>query len=244
MKMPISIRLAIRQWLARPLRPVLCSLAISAAVALIICVGAAMDSLRYSVDNAIGQALGVAEVHVRPAQRETDARVPDGVLQKVRALPEVDFAAGRLNSQAALDRGDNHLWFDVSGIDEPLDDKLRPKTFIDGHTLTGSPDEILVDSKIAETMSLKVGEEVAYKIKDLPPRNLKIVGIVRRPSIEFITKPTMYVPLAVLTKDLDIPPELSVLDIKLKGSSGIEDFDLYAKDLQKILGPSIEASPG
>src|SRR5262245_5930490 len=96
--MPVSMRLAIRQWLARPLRPVLCSLAIAAAIALIVCVGAAMDSLRYTVSAAIGQVLGAADIHVRPAQRQTDARVPQGILDRLHNLPEVELASGRLNT--------------------------------------------------------------------------------------------------------------------------------------------------
>src|SRR4051812_47604204 len=123
MTMPISIRLATRQWLARPLRPVLCSLAIAVSVALIIVVGAAMDSLRYSVQHAVGQALGVAEVHVRPAQRGTDARVPQKILDQVRTLPEVDFAGGRLLSKASVKTTDDTHWYDVVGIDPRTDDK-------------------------------------------------------------------------------------------------------------------------
>src|SRR3954470_22758495 len=135
MIMPISIRLAIRQWLARPLRPVLCSLAIAAAVTLIICVGAAMDSLKYSLSNAIGQAMGVAEVHIRPAQQGTDARVSQEMLDKLRARPEVDFAGGRLASLGVINKDGDHV-FDVMGITEPLDQKLRPKNFGAGHTVS------------------------------------------------------------------------------------------------------------
>ena len=250
MTMPIAMRLAIRQWLARPLRPALCSLAIGAAVALIVLIGAAMDSLRFSVSNAIGQALGVAEIHVRAAQRGTDARVPASVLQAVKALPEVELAGGRLTTQAVLIKGDDRLWFDVVGIDEPLDEQLRPKYFSAGQTLSGPPDEILVDTMIAEKMALKVGEPIVYGIGDQPPKYLRIVGIVKRPVIEFIARPTMYVPLAVLTKDLGIPPEYSVLDLKLKekaGPAGVGaglDFDQYAKDLGKKLGPSVDVTPG
>src|SRR4051812_28551334 len=143
MQLPIAIRLAVRQWLARPLRPVLCSLAIAASVALILTVGAAMDSLKESVQHAIGRALGVAEVHVRPAQRGTDARVAPAMLDKVRALPEVEFANGRIMSKGVLTKGEDHLWYDVVGLNEPLDETLRPKTLAAGRTLSGAEDEIL-----------------------------------------------------------------------------------------------------
>src|SRR3954470_22131343 len=102
MIMPISIRLAVRQWLARPLRPVLCSLAIAVSVALIICVGAAMDSLRYTIVHAVGQAQGVSELPSRPPQRVTDPLVLQKPLDQFRSLPEVELVAARLLSRAPL----------------------------------------------------------------------------------------------------------------------------------------------
>jgi putative ABC transport system permease protein len=245
---PISWRLAIRQWRARPLRPILCSLAIAAAVALIVAVGASMDSLRRAVSTSIGQMLGVADIHVRPAQRGTESRVPETLLERLRALPEVELANGRLASQAALTKGDDHLWFDVVGIAEPLDNRLRPKILQAGRTLSGQPDEILVDTAIAQKMSLHVGDEISYSIKENPPRMLRVVGIVKRPLLELIARPTMFVPLSALTSDLGIGREYSVLDLKLRqpaGAVGAEiDVDAFAKQLGQTLGPSVDVTPG
>ena len=248
MNMPIALRLATRQWFARPLRPILCSLAIAASVALIVCVGVAMDSLRYTLSAAIGRALGVAEVHIRPSQSGTDARVPQAILDRVRALPEVDFAAGRLHSFAALTKGDDHLWYDVLGVDLNLDEKLRPKTFRTGHTFSANPqiaeNQILIDSQVAEKLSLKVGDKIAYAENDASTRTLEVVGILARPNLELLSKPTLYVSLPSLAKDMGISGEYNVIDIKLKESSGIEDFDQYAKTLGATLGPMYEVSPG
>src|SRR5205823_3158392 len=115
-----------------------------------------------------------------------------------------------------------------------------------GHTLSadGEVHEILVDSTIADFLSLHVGDEVPYHVKDNPPRTMKVVGIVRRPTLEFISRPTMFVPLAGLTTDLETPGKYSVLDIKLKDSANIDDLDAYAKQLAKELGPSVDVSPG
>ncbi len=248
MNMPIALRLATRQWAARPLRPILCSLAIAAAVALIVCVGVAMDSLRYTLSAAIGRALGVAEVHIRPSQGGTDARVPQSILDRVRALPEVDFAAGRLHSFAALTKGDDHLWYDVLGVDLNYDEKLRPKTFRAGHTLSTDPQiaasQILIDSQVAEKLSLNVGDKVAYAENDTSTRTVEVVGILARPNLEILSKPTLYVPLQSLAKDMNVAGEYNVIDIKLKDSSGIDDFDQYAKTLGATLGPIYEVSPG
>ena len=257
--MTITIRLAIRQWLARPLRPVLCSLAIAASVALIICVGAAMDSLRASVSHAIGRALGVAEIHVRPSQRDTDARLPQAMLDQIRALPEVDFAGARLSSpniKAVLGTGDDHRVFDVVGIDEPLDEKLRPKNFAEGGPFApDSSDEILIDGAVADVMHLKLGDHVAFTLQtDRPPRQVKIAGIIEHPRLELLSQPTVYVSLASMVHDLGIAPEYAVIDIKLKdtylagvsqgGGEPADPFEVYANKLQEKLGKSVEIAPG
>jgi putative ABC transport system permease protein len=247
MTMPIALRLAIRQWLARPLRPILCSLAIAAAVALIVAVGSAMDSLRASVRESIGQMLGVADVHVRSAQRGTDARLTTDLLLRLRAMPQVEMAGGRLASQAALTKADEHKWYDVVGIQEPLDNKLRPKQMDSGRTLSGAPDELIIDTIIAHDMNLKLGDDVLWAVKENPPKKLRIVGIAKRPVIEIMAKPTMFVPLGLLTRDLGIPTEYSVLDLKLReldASGAAPDADAFAKALGKTLGPSVEVTPG
>ena len=248
MTMPIALRLAIRHWLARPLRPILCSLAIAAAVALIVAIGASMDSLRRAVAGSVGQVLGVADIHIRPAQRGTDVRLPADILDRLRARPDVELASGRLASQAALTKGDDHLWFDVIGIDVPLDDALRPKIMQAGVPLSGRPDEILVDTLIADKMSLHVGDQVDYALQDVPPRKLRIVGIVKRPVIEFISKPILCVPLSVLVQDLGGPFQYSVLDLKLRRPPGALasdiDVDVVAKQLGQALGPTVEVLPG
>ncbi len=244
MNSPIALRLAVRQWFARPLRPVLCSLAIAAAVALIVCIGAAMDSLRYTIDHAIGQALGVADIHVRPAQRDTDARVSRALLEQLRARPEVELADARLLTSAALGAGEHQGVYDVVGIDPVLDETLRPKIYEAGGKLSGKPAEAIIDGVIAENMGVKLGDSFLFSVKSNPPRPFKIVGIVERPRLEILARPTLFVPLDLLIKDLGAPDEYNVIDLKLRESSGIDDYDVYAKTLGKELGPAYEVSPG
>ena len=246
--LPIALRLATRQWLARPLRPVLCSLAIAAAVALIICVGVAMDSLRYTITSMIGQVLGVAEAHVRPAQRGTDARLPAAMLDRLRALPEVEFAGGRLHSFAVLTKGDDRLWYDVLGIDPALDERLRPKTYKEGRGLSAdaaqADGEMLLDASIAEKLNVHAGDRLTYAEDEKKVRTLTVVGVLQRPNLEILAKPTIYVSLASLTADMGIPAGYNVLDLKLKDTAGIQDYESYAKDLEKRLGPETEVAPG
>jgi putative ABC transport system permease protein len=248
MSTPISIRLALRQWLARPLRPILCSLAIAAAVALIVCVGAGFDSLRYSLRTTIGQMLGVADVHVRPASKSSNARLPDSLLGQLRARPDVDFAAGRLQSQLAIRKpGAEKHWFDAVGVDPAWDEKLRPKKYTPpggGHPLTGHPDEVVIDSGVAEAIDAHVNDSVLLSADNSPERKATVVGIAKRPAIEMITKPTIYLPLDVFAKELRIAPQYNVIDVKFKDSVKIDDYDAYAEKLEKQLGKGVHVSAG
>ena len=239
--MPIALRLALRQWLARPLRPVLCSLAIAAAVALIITVGACFESLRYSLLTSIGQMLGVAEVHVRPAQKGTAARVPGALVDTLRKRPDVELAAGRIEGQAAITKGDEHRWFNVVGIDPLLDDKLRPKQYREGRGLSSKEDELVVDSTVSDLVGLHIGDVAEFSVDGLAKRNVTVVGIIKRPAIELISKPMMYLPATVFARDLGVPLEFNVVDLKLRD---VDDFEVYSKQLSKELGPSYAVTAG
>ncbi|HVS69792.1 MAG TPA: FtsX-like permease family protein [Phycisphaerae bacterium] len=240
----IALRLAVRQWLARPVRPLLCSLAIAAAVALIICCGAAFESLRYSFHVTVGQMLGVAEIHIRTAQRGTQDRLPQSLFDQLQKRPEVETVSGRMQAQAGLTKGDVDLWFDSVGVDPKRDEELRPKIYNSGHALTGAANEIVIDAAVANSLHAQVGDVINYTSDGMRSRKVTVVGIVKRPTIEIISKPTIYLPIDQLAKDLGTAPAYDVIDLKLRDSAGIEDLDAYAKRLHKELGPGVTVTPG
>lgn len=242
--MPIALRLALRQWLARPLRPILCSVAIGAAVALILVVGACFDSLRFSLTTAIGQMLGVAEIHVRPAVKGTGARLPQALLLQLRSRPDVELAAGRMEANAGLAHSGDRRWFAVVGVDPQWDQVLRPKSYVAGRPLAANPAEIVIDASVSKYLNAKVGDPVEFTIDGQTTRTATLVGIVKRPAIELISKPTAYLPLEALANDLHVPPEFNVIDLKLRESAHVDDYDAYAKRLAKELGPSVHVAPG
>jgi putative ABC transport system permease protein len=171
-------------------------------------------------------------------------------LDQVRARPEVEMASGRLHSLAILTHGEDRRYFDVLGVDPTTDNQLRPQNYGEGGPLTGRNDEMVVDASIAQVLHFKLGDKVKFAEKDnlsekeTAPRMLTVVGIIQRPTIELIARPTVFVSLASLAKDMGITPEYSVIDLKLKESAGIEDYDQYAMSLGKILGPAVEVTPG
>lgn len=245
MALPISLRLAIRQWLARPLRPLLCSLAIAAAVALVLCVGAGFDSLKVSLGKMLGQMLGVAEVHIRHPQRGINGRVSADVLDKVRARPEVELAAGRVQTSALikpLTPGAETRWYDTVGVDTAHDEELRPKPYLAGRA-PRALEEVALDQQISDKFSLKLGDKAEFSTDGLERRQVTIVGIIKRPAIELLSRPTIYVPIDQLAKDLGIKREYNVIDIKTRPGA-VEDFDAYAKSLGKELGEGVQVVAG
>ena len=238
--MPVSLRLAIRQWLARPLRPILCSLAIAAAVALIVGVGAGFDSLRATVMSISGQVLGRGDVHVRSSTRGVQNRMPAAMLAQIRAHPEVALASGRLQNQIALQKGaDERVWFQAIGIDVEKDEALRPKTYVAGHAPRGA-DELVIDENVAQQIGVAQGDKVTVVGDAGKPRTATIVGILKKPQLEMLQKPTLLLPLAALIADTGMPAiEYSVIDIKLKGTADGAAQDAYAKSLGEQLGKSV-----
>ena len=81
-------------------------------------------------------------------------------------------------------------------------------------------------------MNLKANDTVTFSPDGVATQPVTIVGIIKRPSIEIIAKPTLYAGLAPLAAALHITPEYDVLDLKLRDSANIDDFDIYAETPQ------------
>ncbi len=251
--MPVSLHLAIRQWRARPLRPILCSLAIAAAVALVVCVGAGFDSARATMSKMIGQMLGTADIHVRSTAHPPSNRLPVAVLDGLRARSQVAMASGRLQAQlaiavqAAVGEGAGKSepqaepeikWFNAVGIDPRYDDRLRPKAYITGSALSGADEQIVIDEVVAKRVNAKLGDVIRVgNGQTLHPAH--VVGIVAGPTIELVQHPTVYVTDKSLARDLALPLEYNVIDLELKPGVQVQD---YAKTLQADLGATMKVA--
>lgn len=242
--MPVSLRLAIRQWLARPLRPILCSLAIAAAVTLIVAVGAGFDSLKATFLAASGQMLGRADVHVRSALRGIKSRLPAEVLSKLAARPEVAVTSGRLEAQVALQKGKgDRLWFNAVGVDPGADEQLRPKTYVAGGPLRGAGD-IVIDESVAEKLQAHLGDTLQVDGDGGKPRQVRVVGIVSKPQLPMVIHATVFLPLAGLVADAGLPgPAFNVIDVKLKGETSGVAQEQYADKLAGELGKTVSVTP-
>jgi putative ABC transport system permease protein len=102
----------------------------------------------------------------------------------------------------------------------------------------------VIDGGIADLMDAKVGDTLTFSPDGESTVPVTVVGIIKRPSIEIIAKPTMYMDLATLAELRHTAPEYDVLDLKLRDSANIDDFDSYAKSLNKELGTAVRVSAG
>ena len=150
-----------------------------------------------------------------------------------------------MQAQVALNVPGNHRWFEAVGIDAPLDDRLRPKRMAGGVPLGGGADEILIDQSVASVLPANVGDtvtlETANAAEGSAPHPMRVVGIVKRPQIEFLVKPTVYLPMATLAAYMGGEAAYNVIDVKLKAEP--EDLPAYTRELTKALGPEALAAP-
>lgn len=98
--MPPAWRLAINSLSERRSRTALLSGAVALSAALIVSVACAMATIHGAINYQLAATVGAADLRIKPAG--TGATLPAAVLDEVRAWPEVDRAAGRLQGTLAL----------------------------------------------------------------------------------------------------------------------------------------------
>jgi len=98
--MPPAWRLAINSLSERRSRTTLLSGAVALSAALIVTVACAMATIQGAISHQLAATVGAADLRIKPAG--TGATLPIGVLDQVRAWPEIAQAAGRLQGTLAL----------------------------------------------------------------------------------------------------------------------------------------------
>jgi putative ABC transport system permease protein len=225
----------------------LCSLAIAAAVALVLCVGAGFDSIRQTLKTTVSTMLGTADLHVRSKARPPANHVPTEVLDTLRKRPEVALASGRLQAQLAIAispppgqpvnaSGPTLHWVAAIGIDPAYDDRLRPKHYVSGGPLTGPDNQIVIDEAVARDIQARVGDVLSVG-NGLEMHPCTVMGIISGPTIELVQQPTTLVTIPVLAHAMGLPMEYSVIDVELRPST-VTVAD-RADQLQKDLGPDL-----
>ena len=185
-------RVAIRGLLARKLRSALTAIAIVLGVAMVSGTLVLTDTIEKAFDSIFSSSYEQTDAVVSGKKlvewsQTGKAQVSPDVLATVRALPEVDAAAGTIldlsgdsNQAKILDKNGkaiqgNNPTFGL-GID-PTDERFNPFKLVEGDWAAG-PHQVVVDLNTADEQGFKVGDTVKVA-GDGPVRAYTLTGIAR-----------------------------------------------------------------
>ena len=185
-------RVALRGLLARKLRSTLTAVAIVLGVAMVSGTLVLTDTIDKAFDSIFSSSYEQTDAVVSGKKlvewsQTGKAQVSADVLAKVRALPEVEAAAGTIldisgdaNQAKILDREGkaiqgNNPTFGL-GVD-PQDERFNPFELVEGDWASG-PRQVVVDVNTADEQGFRVGETVKVAGEG-PVRSFELVGIAR-----------------------------------------------------------------
>ena len=185
-------RVAIRGLLARKLRSTLTAIAIVLGVAMVSGTLVLTDTIDKAFDSIFSSSYEQTDAVVSGKKlvewsQTGKAQVPAELLTEVRALPEVEAAAGTIldmsgdaNQAKILDRDGeaiqgNNPTFGL-GVD-PADERFNPFELVEGDWASG-PNQVVVDANTADEQGFHVGETVKVAGEG-PVRSFELVGIAR-----------------------------------------------------------------
>ena len=185
-------RVALRGLLARKLRSVLTAIAIVLGVAMVSGTLVLTDTIDKAFDSIFSSSYEQTDAVVSGKKlvewsQTGKAQVSEDVLAQVRALPEVEAAAGTIldmsgdaNQAKILDReGEaiqgNNPTFGL-GVD-PGDERFNPFELVEGDWASG-PKQVVIDVNTADEQGFRVGETIEVAGEG-PVRSFELVGIAR-----------------------------------------------------------------
>src|SRR4051812_18092831 len=170
------IKVALKSLAARPARTALTMLAIVLGVAMVASAFTVSDTMRKAADSLSGAAYKDTDAVVtgRTAFKTSTSnewavdkpKVPAALLDKVRALPQVQVAVGDITDQNAKVIGSDGKpvgdgpYFGI-GYDARAAgaEKINPLHLTDGRWATG-PGQVVLDNGTADKIDAKVGDQV------------------------------------------------------------------------------------
>ncbi len=192
------IRVALRGLAGRKLRALLTALAIVLGVAMIAGTYVLTDTIDRAFATVFTEAYAGTDAVVTGKEAfTTDFGLPppfdEGLLEEVRALPEVEAAVGGVSDLAQLTAKDGSLISTggapslAFGIDTS-EERFNALELVDGGWPAG-PGEVVIDAGTAEGEGYKVGDEIGVVAKG-PVELFTIVGIARFGSVDSIGRAT------------------------------------------------------
>ncbi|MEY2425449.1 MAG: putative transport system permease protein [Actinomycetota bacterium] len=175
---------SVRNLARRKGRYALTASGIALGVAVLFAVQIMSGATNDALDRAIHGSAGEYDVYVHPVGN-FDATFAPGMLERVRALPDVALAGTSTNFRSALSKPgvarDPDAFPDIAfveGVDLAIDGKARQFELKDGRLFNQGADEVVLGRHIAERIHVGVGDQVAIAAPS-GSITLPVVGILR-----------------------------------------------------------------
>ena len=251
---------AINNLAGRKGRSLLLVAAVALATSLTVAAAAVLGTMQHSLAQAVGRMTGLGDVTVR--HRYGD-RMAASFLDAVRSWPQVEVASGRFGTGATLSNPNvqGRSYAALVGVQIPQDAALNPLALTEGRPLR-RPGETVIDQFLAQRLGLSLNDPIevraggsadmltgladmmlGYKrsIWSRDPgieghMRLKVVGIVERPRLQVLQRPTALVLLEQARRLANVDGTLDSIHLKLREAV---DPETFRADHQAALPPGV-----
>ncbi len=241
------IRFALRDLLGRKFRAILTSLAIVLGVAMVSGTYVLTDTIQKAFDNLFKDSYANTSVVVGPKKvvhfaSSGTAIVPEELLARIKALPDVDAAVGGITDFARLiDREGKPI--SAGGAPtfgfsyDRSEPQFNPTRLTSGRWAAG-PDEVVIDKGTADKKGFRVGEPIGVAGRG-PVETFAISGIARFGTVDSIGGATFAI--------FDLPTaqrffhKEGVFDgIQVAAKAGVDPAKLAA-EIRPLLPPTLKS---
>ncbi|HVT19769.1 MAG TPA: FtsX-like permease family protein [Mycobacteriales bacterium] len=239
--------------LAHKLRLALTALAIVLGVTFISGTFVLTDTLHRTFANLIGNIYGKVDLQVRGVAQFKDtgfgeraARnpVPESLLSKVRAVPGVDSAQGRVDGYAQFIAPDGTAIAPTGGgtrgISYDPDPRLTELHVVSGRP-PSQPGDVAMDAGTAKKYHFSVGQQVKVLLSG-PTRTFTLSGIVKVGTADNLAGTSLAVfTLPTAQRIFDEPGELNAIDILTKDGA---DTTQVQRAISAVLPSGVQVVTG
>ncbi len=247
------IRVALRGLLGRKLRAALTAVAIVLGVAMVSGTYVLTDTIKAAFSTVFTQAYkntdavitGKSAISSNTGSGPGVPSLPESLLAKVRALPQVAQASGAISDQAQLVGRDGKV---ISGHGAPslafshtaAGARFNPLTLTSG-TWPSAPDEVDIDASTASQHGFSIGQTVGVVARG-PVQQFRIVGTVKFAGVSSLGGASMTI--FTLPMAQRIFHKEGLLDqISIAARSGISSTQLVSA-IRPLLPPSGQVRTG
>jgi len=230
--------------LGRPSRTLLCGLSVLLASTLVVAISCAMETALANIDARMRALIGESDVRV---VHEHGASMDAEVLERVRSLPNVRAASGRLGGAISLRRVDGatdaqgrvrRSTLQCRGSDlhsEAVFDQIK----YEAGRAPATDNEIGIDSLAARALDANIGTQLEV-VHFGAPIVLTVSGIRERPSLGALQRPLGHLSRTVLADVLQSEGEVDLVSIVL--DEGVAPADWLAANASAFELP-LKAEP-